>query len=64
MLGSVYVTSLLVYFFLIGELSPLMLVDIKEKSLLLPAVFVVRDGILFMWLSSIRFVAKLLSCFL
>jgi hypothetical protein len=37
----------------IGELSPLILRDIKEKSLLLPVIFVVRVGILFMWLSSL-----------
>jgi hypothetical protein len=37
----------------IGELSPLKLRDIKEKSLLFPVIFVVRVGILFMWLSSL-----------
>ena len=47
MLGPVYVTSLLVCLF-IGELSPLILRDIKEKSLLLSVIFVVRVGILFM----------------
>jgi hypothetical protein len=31
MLGPVYVASLLVYLFFIGELSPLILRDIKEK---------------------------------
>jgi hypothetical protein len=36
----------------IGELSPFILGDIKEK-LLLPVIFVVRVGILFMWLSSL-----------
>jgi hypothetical protein len=46
----------------IGGLSPLILRDIKEKSLLFPVIFVVRIGILFMWLSS-RFVGRLLSCF-
>ena len=35
----------------IGVLSPLILRDIKEKSLLLPVIFVARVGILFMWLS-------------
>ena len=35
----------------IGELSPFILRDIKEKSLLLPVIFVARFGILFMWLS-------------
>jgi hypothetical protein len=34
--------------FFIGELSLLILRDIKEKSLLLPVIFVVRVGILFM----------------
>ena len=36
----------------IEELSPLILRDIKE-TLLLPVIFVVRFGILFMWLSSL-----------
>jgi hypothetical protein len=47
----------------IGELSPLILRDIKEKSLLLPIIFVVKVGILFLWLSSFRFVGGLLSWF-
>ena len=37
----------------IGELSPLILRDIKENSLLLLVNFVVRVGILFIWLSSL-----------
>jgi hypothetical protein len=37
----------------IRELSPLVLRDIKEKSLLLLVIFVVRVEILFMWLSSL-----------
>ena len=37
----------------IGELIPLILRDIKEKSLLFHVIFVVRVGILFMWLSSL-----------
>ena len=45
-LGPVYV-SLLVYVFLLGELSPLILRDIQEKKLLPPVIFVVRVGILF-----------------
>ena len=36
----------------IGKLSPLILRDIKEKSLLLPVIFVARVRILFMCLSS------------
>jgi hypothetical protein len=39
-------------FLFTGELSPLILRDIKEKSLLLLVIFVVRVGILFMLLSS------------
>jgi hypothetical protein len=31
--------------------------------LLLPFIFVVRGGILFLWLSSFRFIEGLLSCF-
>jgi hypothetical protein len=46
----------------LGELSPLMLRDIKEM-LLLPVIFVVRGGIMFVWLSSFGFVERLLSCF-
>ena len=46
-----------------GELSPLILRDIKEKLLLLPVIFVVRVGILFLRLSSFRFVEGLISCF-
>jgi hypothetical protein len=63
MLGPVYVASLLVYVFLLGESSLLVFRDIKEKSLLLSVIFVVRVVILFMWLSSFRFVERLLSCF-
>ena len=47
----------------IVELSPLILRDIKKKSLLVPVIFVFRDGILFMWPSSFSFAARLLSCF-
>jgi len=62
MLGPVYISSLLVYVFF-GDLSPLMLRDIKEKWLLLPVIFVVGGGIMFMWLSSFGIVERLLSCF-
>jgi hypothetical protein len=48
MLGPVYIASLLSLCLFIWELSPLILRDIKEKSLLLPVIFVVRVGILFM----------------
>jgi hypothetical protein len=62
MLGPVFVASLLVCLF-IGELSPLMLRDIKEKSLLLSGLFFfARVGSLFLQLSTFRFVG-LLSCF-
>jgi hypothetical protein len=47
----------------IGELNPLILRDIKEKSLLLPIIFVVNVGMLFLWLFSFRLVEGLLSCF-
>ena len=47
----------------IVDLSPLILRDIKKQSLLGPVIFVFRDGILFMWPSSFRFAARLLSCF-
>ena len=59
MLGPVYVSSPLVCLF-IGELSPLMLKDIKEKRLLLPVIFVIRGRIMFVWLSSFE---RLLSYF-
>ena len=45
----------------IGKLSPLILRDIKEKLLLLPVIFLVRVGSLFMWLSSL---GLLKDCFL
>ena len=60
MLGPVCVASLSVYVSLLGQLSPLILRDIKEKSLLLPIIFVVNVGILFLWLSSFSFVEGLL----
>jgi hypothetical protein len=47
----------------IGDFSPLILRDIKEKLLLLPIIFIVRVAILFLWLYSFRFVEGLLSCF-
>ena len=34
----------------IGELSPLMLKDIKEKCLLFPVIFVASSEIIFVWL--------------
>ena len=41
-----------IHFFILclftGELSPLILRDTKEKFLLLPVIFVIRVGILFM----------------
>jgi hypothetical protein len=63
MLGPVYISCLLVYVFFLGELSPLMLRDTKEKWLLLPVIFLVRGGIMFVWLSSFGFVEGLVSCF-
>jgi len=40
-----------------------MLRDIKEKQLLLLVIFIVRGGIIFVWLSSFRFVVRrLISC--
>jgi hypothetical protein len=47
----------------IGELSPLILRDIKEKQLLLPVIFDVTFGVLFLWLSSFRFIEGLLLFF-
>jgi hypothetical protein len=46
----------------IEELSPLILRDIKEKSLLLPVIFVVRDGSVHVAIF-FKFVERLLSCF-
>ena len=59
MLDPVCLASLLVCLF-IGELSPLMLREIKERKLLLPVIFVVKVGILILRLSSFRFVEGLL----
>jgi hypothetical protein len=56
MLGHVCVASLLVSVFLLGELSPLILREIKEKHLLLPVIFAVKVGNLFLLLSSFSFV--------
>jgi hypothetical protein len=44
-------------------MNPLMLRKIKEKSLLLPVIFVVKDKIMCVLLSSFWFVERLLSCF-
>ena len=60
--GSCYISSLLVYLFF-WELSPLRLRDTKEKGLLLRVVFVIRGGIMFVWLSAFGFVERLFSCF-
>ena len=38
-------------------------IDVKEKKLLLPVIFVVRGRILFVWLSTFGLVERLLSCF-
>jgi hypothetical protein len=45
--SSLYIQSVSLCHF-IGELSPLMLRDIKKKCLLLPVTFVVRGRIMFM----------------
>jgi high-affinity Fe2+/Pb2+ permease len=59
MLCPLHIASLLVYVFLYwGFVS----IDIKEKPMLLPVIFVVRVAILFMWLSYFRLVERLLSC--
>ena len=42
---------------LIGELSPLILRDIREQRLLVPVIFVVRGGILFVCFFSFGLVA-------
>ena len=47
----------------IGELILVILRDIMQKQLLLPVIFVVRFGVLFLWLSSFWFVGSFLSCF-
>jgi hypothetical protein len=47
----------------IGELSSLMLRNIQEKWLLLPDIFAVISGIMFVCLSYFGFVERLLSCF-
>ena len=63
MLGSVCSQSISLCLF-IGELSPLILRDSKERYLLLPVIFVVRSEIVFVWLSSFGSVERrLLSCF-
>jgi len=71
-LGPVYETSQLIHVFCIGELSWLVLRDIKETWLSLYAIFVVGGGIMFVWLYPLGFVARrlviswffLVCCFL
>jgi hypothetical protein len=64
MLDPVYISSLLAYFILLGELSSLMLRDTRDQWSLLPTIFVVRVGIMFVCFSSFGFVVKrLISCF-
>ena len=60
---SLWVLLFVCLFVFYVELSPLILRDIKKKRLLIPVIFVVRGGILFMWISSLMFVGKLFSCF-
>jgi hypothetical protein len=60
--SCLYSQSVFLFLF-IGELSPLMLRDILEKRLLLPVTFIVRGGIMFVWLFSFGFLERLLSCF-
>jgi hypothetical protein len=48
----------------IGELSSLMLTDIRDQQFLLPVIFVVRGGIMFVCFSSFGFaVTILILCF-
>ena len=56
------ILSVSLYLFIRG-LNPLIVTDIKEKILLLPVIFVVKGGIMFVCLSSFGFVERLLSCF-
>jgi hypothetical protein len=63
MLAPVYISSLLVYIYIFFNWGILMLRNIKEKWLLLPDIFVIKGGIMLVWLSSFGFVERLLSCF-
>jgi hypothetical protein len=45
--SCLHIQSVSLYLF-IGELSALILRDIKEKKLLLPVIFIPRGGIVFM----------------
>ena len=64
MMGPVYISSLSAYVFLLEELSPLMLRDIKEQWFLFFVIFVVSGSIKFVWFSSFGFVVRrLISCF-
>ena len=61
--GSCCISSLLAYVFFIGELSPLILRDIKERYLLVPDMFVFVGGFMCLWLSAFDFVVQyLISC--
>jgi len=55
MLGPHWISRLLICVFLLGELSPLMLRDIKEQWLLLPVLFLFGCEIMFVCLSSLFF---------
>jgi hypothetical protein len=62
-LDTVYVSSLLTHVFFIGELSSLIVRDIKDKSLLLPIIFYAEGAIMCVSFSSFKFVVKcLISC--
>jgi hypothetical protein len=56
MLDSVYISSLLSYVFLLGELSPLMLRDVRDQWSFVPVILVVRGGTTFVLFSSFGFV--------
>jgi hypothetical protein len=61
--GSCLCSQSVSLYLFIGELSPLILIDIKKRSLLCSVIFVVSVGILFFQLSFFKFVEELLSCF-
>jgi hypothetical protein len=61
MLDLVCVSSLLAYAFLIGQLYPLLLRDIKDRLLLVPAMFVFIGDFMCLWFSPFDLVWELIN---
>ena len=58
MLEATCIYSLLAIVFFIGELNQMILRDLRDQWLLLPVIFIVRGGIMFVCFSSFGFVVR------